>query len=87
MRCAKCCFITGVGITPEDLNREPRLWQFAAPLSRVDNLKMREYMIEKGIPFALGKRKHGDPCPFLLKNKCMIYETRPDMCRNYQCRQ
>jgi len=28
---------------------------------------------------------HGNPCIFLVENKCTIYQTRPDVCRNYQC--
>jgi len=27
----------------------------------------------------------GQKCIFLVKKKCTIYETRPQVCRNYQC--
>ena len=27
----------------------------------------------------------GNPCVFLVEQKCSIYETRPQACRNYQC--
>ncbi len=29
-----------------------------------------------------GKKK---PCVFLVEQKCSIYKTRPQTCRNYQC--
>ena len=27
----------------------------------------------------------GNACVFLVKKKCCVYETRPDVCRKYQC--
>ena len=29
--------------------------------------------------------KPGHSCVFLVKKECIIHETRPDSCRNYQC--
>jgi hypothetical protein len=29
--------------------------------------------------------EHKRPCIFLVKEKCCIYETRPETCRKYQC--
>jgi Fe-S-cluster containining protein len=86
-KCAKCCVGKGVGLTLDDLNREPRLWDYAVALARVGNIKMREYMIENNMPFALAQRRRGAPCVFLVGNNCLIYERRPEMCRSYQCRQ
>jgi len=34
---------------------------------------------------AYGNRFGPKPCIFLVENKCTIYETRPQTCRNYQC--
>ncbi len=28
---------------------------------------------------------YGKHCVFLVENKCSIYATRPQVCRNYQC--
>jgi Fe-S-cluster containining protein len=33
-----------------------------------------------GNPFGMGK-----PCVFRLNGSCVIHETRPQSCRNYQC--
>lgn len=41
-------------------------------------------MIEKGYSWAIGKSKKGASCPFLgVDNKCLIYKTRPQICRDY----
>ena len=83
-RCGKCCHQFGITLTIEDMNREPRLWQVAVPIQKVGNPKTRAYMAEKKMPFAIRKESHGGPCPFLVLNKdCMIYETRPQICRDY----
>ena len=85
-QCGRCCHQFGITLTPEDLNRELRLWEVAVPIQSVGNPKTRRYMIEKKHPFAIRKEKRGGPCPFLAaNNECVIYETRPQICRDYQC--
>lgn len=39
-------------------------------------------MKEKKHPFAIKKRGLGQPCVF-YNDGCMIYETRPQICRDY----
>ena len=83
-RCAKCCRRFSITLRPEDMSREPRLWQVAVPIQRVGNPVTRAYMAEKQHPWAIGKARAGAPCPFLAAtNDCFIYETRPQICRDY----
>jgi len=67
------------------MNREPRLWDVAVPIQRVGNLKTRMFMAEKKNPWVIGGKPHrGAACPFLTaENLCGIYETRPQICRDY----
>ncbi len=84
-QCGKCCHKFSITLTIEDMNREPRLWQVVIPIQRVGNPKTRAYMAEKKHPWVIGgKPNRGDPCPFLTaENLCGIYETRPQICRDY----
>ena len=72
-------------MTIEDMNREPRLWDVAVPIHKVGNPKTRAFMAEKKHPWVIGgKKKRGDACVFLHPdNYCTIYETRPQICRDY----
>lgn len=81
--CAKCCHNCAITLTMDDLNREPRLYQYIIPVSQVDNPKTRLFMEENDMPFVINKGGRGKPCPFLMNNRCMIYETRPDICKKY----
>ena len=83
-RCGRCCHSFSITLTIEDMNREPRLWNVAIPIQKVGNPKTKAYMIEKKHPFVIGKAKRGGPCPFLAPNNdCIVYETRPQICRDY----
>ena len=83
-QCGKCCHVLLATMTVEDMNREPRLWDVAVPIQKVGNPKTRAFMAEKKHPWAIGKTHRGSPCPFLSPgNDCMIYETRPQICRDY----
>lgn len=45
---------------------------------------MRAFMKERGHGWAIYKPYRGTPCPFLnANNECLIYETRPQICRDY----
>ena len=66
------------------MNHEPRLFDKCVPIQYVGNPKTRAYMIEKNHSFAIKKLHRGMACPFLgFDSKCMIYETRPQICREY----
>jgi Fe-S-cluster containining protein len=84
-RCGQCCH-KGVTLTIDDMNREPRLWDYAIGIQHVGNAKTKAFMIEKGMPWALRKHYKGGPCMFYRNNQCCIYSTRPQICRDYQCR-
>lgn len=67
-----------------DMSREPKLWDVAVPIHKVGNPRTRAYMAEHKMPFAIRKPHKGAACPFLdANNLCMIYETRPQICRDY----
>ena len=84
-QCGKCCHAFGITLAIEDMNREPRLWDVSVPIHKVGNPKTRAFMAEKKHPWAIGgKVSLGSPCPFLTaENLCGIYETRPQICREY----
>lgn len=83
-KCGKCCYKYGIPVSITDINREPLLLNVTVPFKQVKNPKMRAYMIEKRLPFVIGKTRHGAACPFLSANNlCLIYNTRPQICRDY----
>lgn len=86
MRSAKCCHL-GVLLTLEDFKREPGLLNVAmyVEANHVSNLKTKEYIKKKKTPYMIKKKKNDDPCLFLSEGKCLIYETRPQICRDYRC--
>ena len=66
------------------MNREPRLQGYAVPIFEVPPSKTRRYMAEKGHPWLIAKPYRGSPCPFWFESVgCSIYETRPQICRDY----
>jgi Fe-S-cluster containining protein len=83
--CGKCCHAFGITLSIADMNREPRLWSVAVPIQRVGNPKTRAFMAERKHPWIIGGKPHrGAPCIFLTPvNKCSIYKTRPQICRDY----
>jgi len=84
-QCGRCCHNFGITLSIDDMNMEPRLWDVAVPIQRVGNPKTRAYMAEKKHLWVIGGKPHRHaPCPFLTAEKlCGIYETRPQICRDY----
>ncbi len=83
-RCGQCCHAFAITLSIEDMNREPRLWDVAVPIQYVRNPRTRAFMVKRGHPWVIRKERRGAPCPFLeLRNVCWIYETRPQVCRDY----
>ncbi len=68
-QCGRCCRELKLEIMEIDLIREPRLRVVAIPLTDKthDNPYEKSYILPH-------------PCPFQHGNKCMIYETRPNIC-------
>ncbi len=73
-RCARCCKEAHVTVDTNDIAR----------LSKALNMKRSQFRAEY-----VGKNEDGDicinrrPCPFLKRNLCTLYESRPDSCREY----
>lgn len=84
-RCAQCCKL-GVTVGPEDLNREPRLWNYVDSIHKTKSHKMARYMRIEGHPYAIRKAARFSLCVFLGATGCLIYETRPQVCRDYACK-
>lgn len=83
-RCGQCCRAFGITLSITDMNREPRLWDVAVPIQQVGNPRTRVFMAEYNHPWVIGKDHRNGPCPFLTaRNECGIYETRPQICRDY----
>lgn len=72
--CARCCKEAYVVVDTADIAR----------LAEAVGMKRSEFRAEY-----IGKNEDGDtcfnrrPCPFLKKNLCTLYESRPDCCREY----
>lgn len=73
-KCARCCKDAYVVVDTDDIGR----------LAEALDMKRSEFRAEY-----IGKNEDGDtclnrrPCPFLKKNLCTRYESRPDCCREY----
>ncbi|MEW6554232.1 MAG: YkgJ family cysteine cluster protein [Actinomycetota bacterium] len=72
--CARCCKDAYVVVDTGDIAR----------MAKAVGMKRSAFRAEY-----VGKNEDGDtcfnrrPCPFLKKNLCMHYESRPDCCREY----
>jgi Fe-S-cluster containining protein len=84
IKCGKCCRRFGVSLSIDDMNKEPKLWDVAVPIQKINNPKLRKYMIENNHPWAIKLMPVSFACPFLTaQNLCKIYDTRPQVCRDY----
>lgn len=83
-QCGKCCRVFRITFDEADINREPRLLKIAMTEDQVRKDKTARVMKQLKHPYAMAKVYPGAPCVFLNKeNKCVIYETRPQICRDY----
>jgi len=67
-KCGRCCRELKLEIMEIDLIREPRLRAISIPIDCDSaNPFEKSYILP-------------NPCPFQHENKCMIYDTRPNIC-------
>ena len=87
-RCGKCCQKVAICLDESDINREPRLCDRLITYRQVDNPKTLGYMIKTRKFYAINMINR--VCPFLVRangqTECLIYETRPQMCRDFVCK-
>ncbi|MCP4365427.1 MAG: YkgJ family cysteine cluster protein [Planctomycetes bacterium] len=71
-KCGRCCRELRLEIMEIDLIREPRLAMVAIPTDdkEYENPFEKSYILP-------------NPCPFQDRNKCAIYDTRPNICVAY----
>jgi Fe-S-cluster containining protein len=90
-RCGRCCRALIIEVSALDALREPRIADEGSPI--------HDYAIADGKPtrtgevigYILNRRATPDDpeprCVFLRDgNRCDIYDTRPTLCRAYDCR-
>ncbi len=84
-RCGKCCRSLLIEVLVEDAEREPRIKELGSPtytdarLTRSGQPEIEGYM--------LNSKANDYACAFLDRqtNLCTIYETRPLICRLFDC--
>jgi len=85
-RCGDCCRRLLIEVLPEDAEREPKIKEFGSPIYQVPRLTAsgeREL-----IGYILNKcTDKGHACVFLddATSLCKIYDTRPLLCRLFNC--
>jgi len=85
-KCAECCRRLIIEVLPEDAEREPKIKELGSPIyedPRLTASGQREligYLLNK-----ITEKSHA--CVFLddATNLCQIYDTRPLVCRLFDC--
>jgi Fe-S-cluster containining protein len=83
-RCAECCRRLIIEVGLDDAKREPKIAEKGSPINADPRLtasgkpELEGYMLNTGKDYA---------CVFLDQptNLCTIYETRPALCREFDC--
>jgi Fe-S-cluster containining protein len=71
--CSSCCHMNTIIYEHE-----------AIRLAEVSGKKMARLPLRPGnVVFAEGLKFNGRPCPFLVENRCSVYEDRPLVCRTH----
>ena len=84
-RCGKCCRSLIIEVLVEDAEREPKIKEFGSPTYTDPRLtRSGEREIEG---YLLNSPANDYACAFLDRstNLCTIYETRPLVCRLFDC--
>lgn len=85
-QCGECCKNFGDGDTLPLFNREKKFYEELAVQTGVDIKFVPENILldkKSGIMFCLNWGLKGNPCPFLIGNKCSIYNNRALICRAF----
>jgi len=75
--CANCCKVASVALCERDIERLSK----ALRISRAK--LMAEYTVENQEDGTTDLRRTESGCVFLSGNDCLVYEDRPDICRNF----
>lgn len=70
--CGLCCKRLLIYILESDLRREPKLRPHCHPVDGIE--PEQEYQLAKP----------GKPCGLLRDNRCMVHETKPTCCRDFE---
>ena len=83
-RCGDCCRFLILEALAEDALVETKIKEKGSPMAELTGTGTREL-----IGYLLNDTENGGACAFLDRatNLCGIYETRPLMCRQYDCSQ
>jgi len=83
-RCGNCCRSMLIEVLVEDAEREPRIKELASPIYADARLTLSGQRELEG--YLLNTGENG-ACVFLddKTNLCTIYETRPLLCRVFDC--
>lgn len=80
-KCGKCCSIYKLLLTQDDLDREPKL---IASSCAIDQSVQERFNIDKKYRRIINTIESSQQCHFYAEGiGCSIYESRPEMCRNY----
>ena len=86
-RCGKCCESLLIEASLRDAEREPRIKELCGPIWDTD-IELFEHRKEVG-GYLLNSRENGGACVFFDRQTrlCTIHETRPLVCRLFNCDQ
>jgi Fe-S-cluster containining protein len=75
--CANCCKVASVALSERDIER-------LSKSMRISRAKfLAEYTVENQADKTIDLKRTEDGCVFLNGKDCLIYEDRPDICRNF----
>ena len=83
-RCGKCCHLL-IEVDARDAEREPKIAEYGSPIFA--DARTTQSGKEELIGFFLNTSMNDNACVFLDRDsgRCTIYETRPLICRLFDC--